>query len=77
VGRADTIGTVNLARGHHIRQRLHCKRVFVLEPPQSLGRRLLQSESNAKTGDGLPCCRPRHAAVVAIDAPHGAAAMAA
>jgi hypothetical protein len=44
VGHAHAIATVNLARGHQIRQRLHCKRVFVLEPPETLRRRLFCGE---------------------------------
>ena len=44
MGHADTIGTVNLARGHQTRQRLRPTRAFVLEPTETLRRRLLRGE---------------------------------
>ena len=36
-----------------------CERVFVLEPAETLRRRLFRGERHRQTGDGLPCCRPR------------------
>jgi hypothetical protein len=48
VGHADTIGTVNLARGHQIRQRLRPERVFVLLPPETLRRRLFRGKCHCE-----------------------------